>query len=135
MRPCDIDRGGSVWIYRPASHKTEHHDIERQVSLGPQAQRVLQQFLARNESAYLFDPREAIIESRRKQRQRSENPRVRARKKLNFRSLRAISDHYTTKSYGHAIYTACKRAEISSWGPNRLRHNAATFLRRTTCAP
>ena len=129
MRPCDIGRDGTVWIYRPTSHKTEHHDIERRVFLGPQAQRVLEPFLGRNDSAYLFDPREAILNSRRDQRKRSKNPTVRARKKLNLRSLRRISDHYTTKTYARAIHAACKRAGIRSWGPNRLRHNAATFLR------
>jgi integrase len=28
MRPCDIDRArGLTWVYRPESHKTEHHGI------------------------------------------------------------------------------------------------------------
>ena len=31
IRPCDIDRSGDVWIYRPGSHKTEHHGRERRV--------------------------------------------------------------------------------------------------------
>ena len=25
MRPADVDRSGSVWIYTPAHHKTQHH--------------------------------------------------------------------------------------------------------------
>ncbi|MDG2221293.1 MAG: site-specific integrase [Rubripirellula sp.] len=25
MRPCDIDRSGEVWFYRPVIHKTSHH--------------------------------------------------------------------------------------------------------------
>lgn len=25
LRPCDIDRSGDVWEYRPQSHKTQHH--------------------------------------------------------------------------------------------------------------
>ena len=24
VRPCDVDRSGDVWLYRPESHKTEH---------------------------------------------------------------------------------------------------------------
>jgi integrase len=45
MRPCDIDRSRKVWLYRPDSHKTEHHEHERVVFLGPQAQEVLRPFL------------------------------------------------------------------------------------------
>jgi integrase len=35
MRPCDIDRSGDIWVYRPQSHKTEHHGIEKSICLGP----------------------------------------------------------------------------------------------------
>lgn len=45
MRPMDIERRGKVWLYRPESHKTEHHGHERVVILGPQAQTVLRPFL------------------------------------------------------------------------------------------
>ena len=33
MRPCDIDMTGSVWVYQPESHKTEHHGHDRLVEL------------------------------------------------------------------------------------------------------
>ena len=45
MRTCDLETSGRVWSYVPASHKTEHHGIERIVFLGPQAQAVLTPFL------------------------------------------------------------------------------------------
>jgi len=130
MRPCDIDRSGQTWVYRPESHKTEHHGIERQIFLGPRVQRILQPFLLRAASSYLFNPREAILERRREQRRRSNKPKVRANAKFNLRSLQRISERYTTKTYQQAVYKACKRACIPSWGPNRLRHNAATVLRK-----
>src|SRR5262249_36011500 len=38
IRPCDIDRSGSVWVYRPAHHKNSHRGHHRAVALGPQAQ-------------------------------------------------------------------------------------------------
>ena len=60
---------------------------------------------------------------------RSKKPKVRTRTKFNLRSLRRISNRYTTKTYQHAVYKACRRAGVPSWGPNRLRHNAATSLR------
>ncbi|MBL8793224.1 MAG: tyrosine-type recombinase/integrase [Planctomycetia bacterium] len=46
MRPGDIDRSNpQLWYYRPESHKTEHHDVERVVVLGPKAQAILLPFL------------------------------------------------------------------------------------------
>ena len=36
----------------------------------------------------------------------------------------------TTGAYDQAIRKACKRAGVTSWAPNRLRHNAATRLRK-----
>ena len=40
LRPCDIDQtsDSKVWLYRPQSHKTEHHDKERIIPFGPEAQ-------------------------------------------------------------------------------------------------
>jgi integrase len=55
MRPCDLDCSNTkTWIYRPESHKTEHHDIERIVFLGPRAQDVLKPFLFRDPGGVLF---------------------------------------------------------------------------------
>ena len=55
LRPDDVDRSGEVWVYRPGSHKTEHHDQERRIHLGPKAQDVLRPFLLRDREAYCFD--------------------------------------------------------------------------------
>lgn len=35
MRPCDIDRSGSIWVYRPVDHKTAYHGHERVIYIGP----------------------------------------------------------------------------------------------------
>ena len=45
MRPCDIDRSGDVWVYVPASHKTEHHGHSLRIAIGPQAQAALARYL------------------------------------------------------------------------------------------
>src|SRR4051794_29999642 len=45
IRPCDVDRSQTVWIYRPGSHKTEHHGRERVIAIGPKAQGVLAPWL------------------------------------------------------------------------------------------
>jgi integrase len=40
MRAVDIDMGDpTCWVYRPARHKSQHHDRDRLVFLGPRARR------------------------------------------------------------------------------------------------
>ena len=41
MWGCDMETIGKIWVYRPESHKTEHHSKERLIYLGPQAQAIL----------------------------------------------------------------------------------------------
>jgi integrase len=46
LRPRDVDRSNPAsWVYRPGSHKTEHHGRDRVVVLGPRAQSVLSPWL------------------------------------------------------------------------------------------
>jgi integrase len=45
-------------------------------------------------------------------------------------SSKKPGDRYTTRAYAHVIARACRRAGVPVWGPNRLRHLAATSLRR-----
>lgn len=47
MRPKDIDRSETPWVYRLAAHKTAHHGKSRDVFFGPKAQAVLKPFLDR----------------------------------------------------------------------------------------
>jgi integrase len=54
LRPCDVDRTGEIWRYRPESHKTEHHGRERIVFIGPRGQEILGPYLLRNPEAYCF---------------------------------------------------------------------------------
>lgn len=89
LRPCDLDRSGPVWAYRPSKHKNQWRGQDRVVAVGPQAQAVLRPFLGRCRSAaaYLFDPRQ--------------EPRG-----------RATRDHYREDTYGRAIGRAAKRAGV-----------------------
>ena len=59
MRAGDIDTSRPSWVYRTASHKTEHHGFQRRIVLGPRAQAIVQPFLKSDPGAYLFSPREA----------------------------------------------------------------------------
>jgi integrase len=40
-------------------------------------------------------------------------------------------ERYSTDSYRRAIQRACDNVKIPHWHPHRLRHNAATRLRKT----
>ncbi len=132
MRNGDIDRSRATWVYRPATHKTEHHGFQRQVVLGPRAQEVIRPFLKQDGGAYLFSPKEA--QAIRHARQRDERrtpltPSQRARKPMK-RPRIAPADHYPRESYANAIRRACLFAGVVRWHPNQLRHTAATMLRK-----
>ena len=127
MRACDIDMSGKVWIYRPASHKTEHLGKERIICIGAQAQAIIGLFLKPEVDAYLFSPKEAVLDLRKKLN--AKNGRSGTILRVSgYR--RCPSNRYTRNSYHNAIYKACVKAKISSWGPNRLRHNRATFIEK-----
>lgn len=103
LRPCDLDRTGDVWIYRPARHKTRHHGQECLRYLGPQAQAILLPWLEGAELAeYVFRP----VHGGRK------------------------GEPYWPHSYTTAVYRACKLAGVPRMHPHRLRHLAGTEIRR-----
>jgi integrase len=129
MRPCDIDRGKSIWLYRPMSHKTAHQGIRREVFIGPRAQQILQPFLLRDAESFLFSPREAMLEHKQQRRLSAKDVKIRAAADVKLRVSERIGERYTRNGYHNAVHKACRKAGISPWGPNRLRHNAATLLR------
>ena len=121
VRPCDIDRSSEVWEYTPERHKTQHHGRRRVIYIGPEGQRILTPYLLRPEEDYCFRPKRHIPV-----------PRAKCR--------------YRIDSYRRAIERACDRAfpapeamegqqlkewrKKHRWTPNRLRHTAATEIRR-----
>ena len=133
MRGSELDMADrDCWTYTPASHKTEHHGIERPIYLGPQAQAVIEPFLKTDLEAYLFSPQDAEqarSEERRANRQTKMTP-SQAKRRGRKRPKRTPSDHYTKESYYRAITRACVTADVPPWHPNQLRHNAATRLRK-----
>ena len=133
IRPGDIDRSGDVWTYRPESHKTEHHGKERVIFIGPKAQRLLTPYLLRPAEAYCFDPRESETKRRGRAHANRKTPLScgnRPGTNRKRRPMRRAGEQYTTSSYRRAIHRACDLAGIDRWGPNRLRHSAATEVRR-----
>lgn len=58
MRNAEIDKLVNPWCYRPREHKTEHHDRERLIFLGPECQSLLEAFSHLDPEEYLFSPRQ-----------------------------------------------------------------------------
>jgi integrase len=131
MRTMDINTSGKLWEYRPDSHKTEHHDRDRIVFIGPAAQDILKPWLRPDLSSYLFSPAEAVASHRaamRATRATKVQPSQIDRRKRSPK--RTLGNHYNNRSYGYAVAMACVKAQVPHWAPNQLRHNAATRLRR-----
>ena len=130
VRPRDVDRSEAVWQYTPGSHKTEHLGRERVIFVGPKAQVVLTPYLFRESNHYCFSPQDTdrqrkakLRASRKSPVQPSQEDRSKPGPKRKPRPC------YDTNSYGCAIRRACEKAGVEAWGPNRLRHTAATEIR------
>lgn len=153
IRPREVDRSDpATWLYRPASHKTEHRGRERVIVLGPRAQDVLRPWLDRNADSYCFSPAEVVAarESARVVGTRSGRQQGRAAARPRREGC------YTKDSYRVAVARACDRAfphptilkvrgrplsdaeltelkawrKAHRWHPHQLRHTKATEIRR-----
>lgn len=129
LRPVDISTKGTVWTAKLDQHKTAHHRKARTLYFGPRAQRVLAEFMTtgRPTDAFLFSPREANAEGKRKNAKGSRRP---DQKPNPTKTDRTIGQHYTSASYRRAVERGCKSAGVPYWHPHQLRHNAATVIRR-----
>jgi integrase len=159
IRPMDVNRTADVWIYRPESHKTEHHGKERNIYIGPQAQAVLRCYLVRDSTACCFRPSDSEAKRLADRRAARKTPLSCGNtpgSNRKTRPKRKAGDGYSVDTYRRAIYRACDRAfphpELSAlkksqlsekqradlrkwqadhqWAPNQLRHTAATEIRR-----
>lgn len=133
MRPIDIDMSGKIWVYTPTHHKTAHHGHERRIYIGPRAQGVLRPFLHRRLDAYCFSPEEAEAERRATQHAERKTPLSCGNRPGTNRKDDpewTPGDVYAVHAYRRAIARGCRKANVPSWHPHRLRHNAATNLRR-----
>ena len=141
MRSIDIDMSGRIWVYRPESHKTEHHGRERRIYLGPKAQEILRSWLRTNLTAYLFSPAEAEADRRAEQRANRKSPvQPSQRNRRRRKPRKAPGERYTVDSYRRAIKYGIKKAnqeagragvhKVPHWHPHQLRHNAGTLLRK-----
>ncbi|MHC4090541.1 MAG: tyrosine-type recombinase/integrase [Planctomycetota bacterium] len=159
MRACDIDMNGKIWLYRPASHKTEHHGHDHVVELGPRAQVVIRPFLRGEVSVHLFCPRQAEAErlaNRHRKRKtalsrgnrpgtnRKAKPKRKPAERYSRDSYRRAIDRAIRKAFPHPELSAIpesrltneQREQLEQWWkanhfhPHQLRHAFATKVRR-----
>jgi integrase len=133
LRPCDIDRQSDVWIYVPAEHKTEHHEKNRIIVIGPRAQKIILSYLVRPADSYCFSPAESEERRRRKAQQKRKTPNSCGNRRGSNRVAnpkRKIACFYKVSSYRIAIRRVCNKLGIKVWFPNQLRHTAATEIRK-----
>ena len=134
IRPIDVDRSGDVWVYRPWTHKTEHHEHDRVILIGPKAQRILAKYLLRGAETYCFVPAEQRRKQFAKQREQVKYPQ---RDRRGRRAHAELNPRYSPNSYRVAVYRAVDKAnakgkdsdQLPEWSPNQLRHTAATEIR------
>jgi integrase len=135
LRATDIDRSGDVWEFRPERHKTEHHDRDRVIFFGPQAQLIINRYLGLDLSGPLFRPNQSEAARNAERRKERKTPmwpshlQIQEQKKKR-RSRRVLHEAYDVSSYRRAITRACAKAGVPTWTPHRLRHAAATEIRR-----
>ena len=104
MRPCDIDRSGDVWVYRPASHKMQHKGRARIVCIGPRAQDILR--------PYLFG---------------GDKPCFRPDRPHTTRTYRDVIHRAIRRANRRRADEGLEPLPV--WNPNQLRHTAATDIR------
>jgi integrase len=130
LRPRDVDRSGEIWRYVPASHKMEHRDRPRVIFIGPKARAVLAPYLLRAADAYCFSPDDTDRRRKAKLRAKRATPVQPSQvDRSTPNPKRKPGQRYNKNSYGCAIRRACAKAGVECWGPNRLRHSAATEIR------
>ena len=133
ISPGDIDRSKDVWIYTVDSHKTEHYEKDRIVAIGPKAQALLTPYLLRPDESFCFSPAESVARARRKQTEARKTPLSSGNRPGTNRIAapqRVASTKYKVASYSLAIRRACEKSGVIAWNPNRLRHTAATAIRK-----
>jgi integrase len=116
LRGCDLDTTGSIWLYKPSVHKTEHLGFERPVYLGPRAQRVVTELFRPELSEYLFNPREAIYPRKLKKLEAGKEAPGNAKRNKRRGGSRSRGRRpgacYTSESHRRAIARACVAAGV-----------------------
>lgn len=132
LRPCDIDQSDDIWSYEPNAHKMEHYDTQRIIMIGPRAQQLLVPYLDRDETSYCFSPTESAWIGKRRQGKadRHASPKELLKRAHGIAQQSGKPKPYEVAAYRLAVARGCVKAGVAKWTPNRLRHTAATEVRK-----
>ena len=130
LRPCEIDKSGQEWMYRPAKHKNRSKGKTRAIPILGDAREAIMDYLNRDPRSCCFSPLESVSwqqATKRSTRKSKVQPSQVDRAKDNPQSQ--PGDCYTQDSYRRAVGRACKRANVMQWHPYQLRHLNLTEIR------
>lgn len=132
MRPCDIDRSGEVWVYKPSEHKTDWVGKAKHIPLVGDARAAVEDYLNRDPQAYCFSPAESMawrraVGTAKRKTPKNQGNRPGTNRKENPK--RVPRERYDAASYRQAIERAAKKAGVDHWHPYQLRHLTATAVR------
>lgn len=144
LRPCDVDRSGDVWLYRPMASKGSRRLV---VPLGPRAQAILSPYIERPADAFCFTPAGSELERADRRRAGRKTPLQPSQAKR--RRSRTYRGRYNPRSYRRAVWYAIQAANraaearaaeenrrvlpgenVPHWHPHQLRHAVATEVRQ-----
>jgi hypothetical protein len=128
-----VDTSGEVWEYRPESHKTEHHERQRVVFIGPKAQDVLRPYLLREKTEFCFAPADSERKRRRQQHAERQTPLScgnRPGTNRKRKPKRAPGKQYTAESYRRTIHRACDKAFLPPQHLARLSDLGMAIIRK-----
>ena len=140
MRPCElcalkwslIDTSRTPWVYRvPAEVNKNEWRGElgqpRVVCIGPKARAILLRH--KDGGDVPFSPAQAMAEYLEMRRETRVTP-IYGKRKDAPHVPRVLGEQWTTDAYSKTIRAACRKAGITPWGSNRLRHAFGTEVRR-----
>jgi integrase len=150
LRPCEVDRSAEVWTFKPEHHKTAHRGRQRTVFIGPKGQDILRSYLLRDAESFCFVPAETVAKQLEKRHAKRKTPLSYGNRpgtnQIRRKPRRRAGQRYDVHSYRRAIHRACdavdklahkQQSEVDAdkrifprWSPNRLRHSAATEIRK-----
>jgi integrase len=130
-----IDTSRTPWVYRvpPEANKNNWRGElgqPRVVCIGPRARAILERHKGGDDVP--FSPVRAMLEYMEARRAARVTPFYGKKKgaETSQHVPRVLGSAWTTNAYTKTIHAACRRAGLTPWGANRLRHAFATDVRR-----
>ena len=121
LRPCDIDQSDDVWVYRPQFHKGEKAGKERNILIGPEAQKILFGWMENcPNDEYIFSPAKAEklrLAERSDSRKTPPYPshmRRNANKRVGNKRKRKPGKRYDVDAFRRAITYGIDKADRSA---------------------